>query len=118
MKVESRKKAFRFFFSRIVDQLGYEFNPDEEVVEYILEQEVEIEKKTGTPFCPCQGRTNQRDRDMKIVCPCIPYHREHYDFMQRCWCGLFVKKGAADPENLPQISYNDFRKMQDENKSR
>jgi ferredoxin-thioredoxin reductase catalytic subunit len=40
---------------------------------------------------------------MKIVCPCIPFHRRHFDAMRRCWCGLFVHKDVTDPSVLPQI---------------
>jgi ferredoxin-thioredoxin reductase catalytic subunit len=40
---------------------------------------------------------------MKIVCPCIPFHRRHFDAMKRCWCGLFVHKDVTDPSALPQI---------------
>jgi ferredoxin-thioredoxin reductase catalytic subunit len=41
---------------------------------------------------------------MQIVCPCIPWHREHFDTMKRCWCGLFVHKDVTDPDSLPQIA--------------
>ena len=40
---------------------------------------------------------------MQIVCPCIPFHREHFDKMRRCWCGLFVHKDVTDPDSLPQF---------------
>ena len=39
----------------------------------------------------------------RIVCPCIPFHREHFDAMRRCWCGLFVHLDVEDPDSLPQI---------------
>jgi hypothetical protein len=41
---------------------------------------------------------------MGIVCPCIPFHRRHFDAMKRCWCGLFVHKDVTDPDSLPQVS--------------
>jgi ferredoxin-thioredoxin reductase catalytic subunit len=50
---------------------------------------------------------------MKIVCPCIPFHQDHFDYMKRCWCGLFVHKDVTDPDSLPQIPYADFRKARD-----
>jgi len=43
---------------------------------------------------------------MKMVCPCIPFHRKHYDAMRRCWCGLFVHKAVTDPDKLRQIPEN------------
>lgn len=103
MNVESRKKALRYLFQRVIDPLGYKFSPDQEIVEFLLEQEVLLEQKHGIPFCPCQGLANNRAQDMKIVCPCIPYHREHFDAMKRCWCGLYVHKDVIDPDKLRQI---------------
>jgi len=52
MTVESRKKALRYLFQKIVDPLGYKFSPDEEMVDFLLEQEVMIEQKHGIPYCP------------------------------------------------------------------
>jgi len=111
VEVESRKKALRYFFTKVVDPLGYKFTPDEELAEFLLEQEVELEKKFGSPFCPCQGRTQVHEENMKIVCPCIPFHREHFDFMKCCWCRLFVRKDVTDPDGLRQIPYSEFRRV-------
>lgn len=111
MNIASRKKALRYLFQRVVDTLGYKFSPDEEMVDFLLEQEVLLEQKHGIPFCPCQGLTKQRAENMKIVCPCIPFHRGHFDFMKRCWCGLFVHKDVTDPDKLRQIPYEDFVRL-------
>ena len=107
MNVESRKEALHYFFGKIVDQLGYKFTPDQELVDFLLEQEVILEQKHGIPFCPCQPLRHDRIRDMKIVCPCIPFHRKHYDRMKRCWCGLYVHKDVTDPDSLPQLQISE-----------
>jgi len=98
-----RKESLRYLFERVVDPLGYKFTPDEELADFLLEQEVKLEQDHGAPFCPCQGRTGVRAEDMLIVCPCIPFHRAHFDTMKRCWCGLFVHKDVTDPDSLPQF---------------
>lgn len=103
MNIESRKKALYYLFEYVVDLLGYKFSPDTELVDELLTAEVMLEEKYGVPFCPCQGRTGRREDDMKIVCPCIPFHRSHFDAMKRCWCGLFVHKDVTDPAALPQL---------------
>ncbi|WP_319506546.1 ferredoxin-thioredoxin reductase catalytic domain-containing protein [uncultured Methanolobus sp.] len=108
MDTEKRKEQLRTMFSKVVAPLGYKFSPDEELVDFLLEQEVNIEKEKGSPFCPCQGLTGEREYDMKLVCPCIPFHREHYDAMKRCWCGLYVHKDVEDPDKLMQISLKEF----------
>ena len=98
-----RKESLKYLFDRVVDPLGYKFTPDAELVDFLLEQEVKLEQDLGAPYCPCQGRSKVRAEDMQIVCPCIPFHREHFDKMKRCWCGLFVHKDVTDPSVLPQI---------------
>jgi ferredoxin-thioredoxin reductase catalytic chain len=107
MNVEIRKKTLRMMFGPIADKLGYKFSPDEELVDFILEQEIKLEEKKGSPFCPCQALTGEREHDMRLVCPCIPFHRRHYDAMRRCWCGLFVHKDVSEPDSLPQIPENE-----------
>ncbi len=73
------------------------------MVDFLLDQEVILEQKHGIPYCPCQGLTKKREENMKIVCPCIPFHRDHFDSMRRCWCGLFVHKDVTNPDELKQI---------------
>jgi ferredoxin-thioredoxin reductase catalytic subunit len=103
MDTDARKKVLRGYYEKVVDALGYKFSPDTELVETLLDHEVMLERKYGSPFCPCQARHNNREHDMKIVCPCIPFHRKHFDAMKRCWCGLFVHKDVIDPGTLRQI---------------
>jgi ferredoxin-thioredoxin reductase catalytic chain len=103
MNDEQRKKALQDQFGPVVDVLGYKFTPDSELVTDLLDAEVMLMQRTGIPFCPCQGRTRDRKKDMKIVCPCIPFHKAHFDAMKRCWCGLFVHKDVTDPSTLRQI---------------
>ena len=103
MNSESRTKALRHFFGKVVTPLGYKFTPDAELADFLLEQEAKIEEKHGVPFCPCRPIRRDRSRDMKIVCPCIPFHRAHFDAMKRCWCGLFVHLDVTDPDSLPQL---------------
>ncbi|MDA8130021.1 MAG: ferredoxin:thioredoxin reductase [Elusimicrobia bacterium] len=103
MSLQARKAALRFLFAPVVDRLGYKFTPNEEDADFLLEQEAAIEAETGIPYCPCQARSGDRAEDMRMVCPCIPFHRAHYDAMRRCWCGLFVHKDVTDPDGLKQI---------------
>ena len=99
----ARKESMRYLYQRVVHPLGYKLTPDEELVEFLLEQEVKLEQDHGAPYCPCQGRSGVRAEDMLIVCPCIPFHREHFDKMKRCWCGLFVHSDVTDPDSLEQF---------------
>jgi ferredoxin-thioredoxin reductase catalytic subunit len=105
-----RKSFFRAQFAPLVYKMGYKFSPDEELVDELLDAEVMLEKRFGSPFCPCQGRTGEREEDMKVVCPCIPFHRAHFDAMKRCWCGLYVHKDVQDPSTLRQIPRSELER--------
>jgi len=35
------------------------------MVDFLLEQEVMLERKHGIPYCPCQGLTKKREEIMK-----------------------------------------------------
>ena len=104
MNLEPRKNALRYHFAKVVEAMGFKFTPDADLVEFILEQEVGLQSKHGSPFCPCQPLRHERARDMQMVCPCIAFHRVHYELMKRCWCGLFVHQDVVDPALLPQLS--------------
>jgi ferredoxin-thioredoxin reductase catalytic subunit len=104
MNTEARKHASRFFYTKIVEPIGFKFTPDADLAEFLLDQEVALEAKHGIPFCPCQPIRSDRARDMQIVCPCIPFHRRHFDAMKRCWWGLFVHRDVDNPDTLPQLT--------------
>ena len=108
MAHEARSAALRELFAPLVGALGYKFTPDQELADFLLEQEAVLEETKGAPYCPCQVRTHRREHDMTIVCPCIPYHRAHFDAMRRCWCGLFVHQDVTDPGALPQIAASEL----------
>lgn len=103
MDTAKRREVLRSWFAGVVKPLGFKFTPNQEMADFLLEQEVLLEKKYGSPFCPCQALVGNRVDDMKIVCPCIPYHRKHFDAMKQCWCGLFVHLDVTDPSALRQI---------------
>jgi ferredoxin-thioredoxin reductase catalytic chain len=103
MAPDARMQALRYFYEKVVRPLGFKFTPDTETADFLLEQEVGLELKHGAPYCPCQPLRHDRALDMKIVCPCIPFHRAHFDAIRRCWCGLFVHEDVTDPDALPQL---------------
>ena len=103
MNAESRKRSLRFLFEPVVSALGYKVTPEAGDADFLFEQLANIEAETGIPYCPCQARSKDRAGNMRIVCPCIPFHRRHYDAMRRCWCGLFVHKDVTEPDKLRQF---------------
>ncbi len=85
----------------------YKFSPDSEMVSDLLDAEVMLMRQTGIPFCPCQGRTRDRKKDMKIVCPCIPFHKAHFDAMKRCWWGCSCTRTSRTRASSARSSRRD-----------
>lgn len=83
-----------------VERLGYKFNTDTDFVEVTLEAELHILKDSGDLYCPCRIQTGDPKEDAKIVCPCIVFHLDEFEAMQKCWCGLFVRTDVADGAEL------------------
>jgi len=65
MNAESRKSALRYFFEKVVEPLGFKFTPDAELKEFLLDQEVILEAKHGTPsvLVSHYARTRARHED-------------------------------------------------------
>jgi len=88
------------YMAPFVDRLGYKFNTETEFVDEVLESELEILAQSGDVYCPCRARTGDPREDFKIVCPCIPFFRDEFAGIKKCWCGLFILKDVEDGGEL------------------
>jgi len=80
--------------------LGYKLNTETDFVDEVLASELEILEQTGDVYCPCRVRTDDPKEDVKIVCPCIPFHLEQFAAIKKCWCGLFIRDDVEDGAEL------------------
>jgi len=90
----------REYMAPFVERLGYKFNTDRAFVDMVLAGELEVLEQTGDVFCPCRMRTGDPKEDAKIVCPCIPFYRDQFAAMRKCWCGLFIRQDVEDGASL------------------
>ncbi|MDD5639975.1 MAG: ferredoxin-thioredoxin reductase catalytic domain-containing protein [Candidatus Pacebacteria bacterium] len=65
-------------------------NPNETIVNGIINGLLNNEQKYGEQYCPCRKVTGDKEIDKKIICPCI-YHMDEIASMGHCHCNLFVK---------------------------
>lgn len=84
----------------LVEREGYRLSTDEFIVPEILDGLMDNFHKMGDMYCPCRLVTGDFEEDKKLVCPCIPSHRELYAKLGKCWCGLFVAQYIEDDESL------------------
>lgn len=81
-------------------RLGYKFNTETEFVDEVLASELEILDSDGDVYCPCRVRTGDPKEDLRIICPCIPFHADRFAAIQKCWCGLFIRTDVEDGAEL------------------
>jgi ferredoxin-thioredoxin reductase catalytic chain len=93
-------KDLEAYMGPFVARLGYKFNTDAEFVGMVLDGELEVLAQSGDVYCPCRVRTGDPKEDAKIVCPCIPFYRDQFAAMRKCWCGLFIREDVADGSSL------------------
>jgi nitrite reductase/ring-hydroxylating ferredoxin subunit/ferredoxin-thioredoxin reductase catalytic subunit len=84
------------YMGPFAERLGYKFNTDDDFVNDVLEAELEILEQTGDVFCPCRVRSGDPKEDVAVICPCIPFWRDQFAGLRKCWCGLFILKDVED----------------------
>jgi ferredoxin-thioredoxin reductase catalytic subunit len=85
------KKKFTEAKRKYAESQGFALNPDEKVVEMIVDGLLTNLEKHGAAYCPCRTITGNNQEDRKIICPCI-YHKDEIEKDGKCHCWLFVKK--------------------------
>ncbi|MHB8761933.1 MAG: Rieske 2Fe-2S domain-containing protein [Coriobacteriia bacterium] len=83
--------------------LGYRFNTETEFVDEVLASEIEILAESGDVYCPCRIRTGDPKQDVEIICPCIPFYRDQFAAIRKCWCGLFIRHDVEDGAELTGV---------------
>ena len=88
------------YMGPFVERLGYKFNTETEFVDEVLISELEILDRDGDVYCPCRIRSGNPKEDAQIVCPCIPFFRDEFAAISKCWCGLFIRADVEDGADL------------------
>lgn len=88
------------YMGPFAEKLGYKFNTETDFVDEVLESEIAILDADGDVWCPCRVRTGDPKEDVKIICPCIPFYRDEFAAIKKCWCGLFILNDVEDGAEL------------------
>lgn len=88
------------YMGPFAERLGYKFNTESDFVDEVLESELEILERDGDVYCPCRVRSGDPKQDLQIVCPCIPFFRDEFAAIRKCWCGLFILHDVEDGADL------------------
>lgn len=90
----------KVYMGPFAEHLGYKFNTETDFVDEVLEAEIEILERDGDVYCPCRARSGDPAQDAEIVCPCIPFFRDEFAAIRKCWCGLFILAAVEDGADL------------------
>jgi len=88
------------YMGPFAQRLGYKFNTETDFVDEVLQSELEILDRDGDVYCPCRIRSGDPKEDAQIVCPCIPFYRDEFAAIRKCWCGLFILADIEDGADL------------------
>ncbi len=88
------------YMGPFAERLGYKFNTETDFVDEVLISELEILERDGDVYCPCRIRSGDPKEDAQIVCPCIPFYRDEFAAIRKCWCGLFILSDVEDGADL------------------
>ena len=102
------------------EKTGYILNPDEEILEGIIEGLSVNEERLGYWSCPCRVASGNRVDDIDIICPC-EYRDADLEEFGRCYCALYVTQEYIDagmptdpiPERRPEVTETEVQQGQD-----
>ena len=89
---EQEEITIRKTLQEYVSHSPFRFNPDAKIVDRVMKGLAMRKVKYGYAYCPCRLVTGDKEKDVKIICPCV-YHVEEIERDGECHCNLFVKKG-------------------------
>jgi ferredoxin-thioredoxin reductase catalytic subunit len=84
-------KRWKEFADRKKDK-EFILNPDSTKVKSLAKGVLHNEKTKGLKFCPCRMTTKEREKDLKLICPCNFKIQKTWLEKGECWCGLFIKR--------------------------
>lgn len=90
-EIETLLKIWQEFAERQTEE-KFILNPDKSRVLMLARGVLENEKNHGFKFCPCRITTGDREKDLKLICPCNFKIQKNWQTIGQCWCSLFVKE--------------------------
>lgn len=73
---------------------GFDINPDDKIVDMVIEGLARNKIKHDRRYCPCRPLTGDYEQDKYKICPC-KWHKDEIEKDGHCHCALFFKKKAT-----------------------
>ena len=89
--LSEKENKFLEFAKKHAEDKGIMLNPNENIVKGIIKGLFKREQEKGEKYCPCRAVSGNKEKDKKIICPCV-FHLDEIKKDGKCHCGLFVRK--------------------------
>jgi len=93
---------------KYADKKGFILNPDEEMLNIVIDGLTRNRNELGRQYCPCRIITGDKGEDKNIICPCV-YHEEEINNNGSCHCGLFFKNNGNKHGKTPEEDAGNVR---------
>ena len=90
MDTEQHIKELIERYEKYATENGFRLNPNRKILEGVVKGLFMNEEKHGRRYCPCRTVSGDKEKDKKLICPCV-YHRKEIEKLGHCHCFLFVK---------------------------
>ena len=81
----------RDFVEKYSTHAGYRLNPDNEVLDVVIEGLARNKAVHGKRYCPCRMLSGNPDEDRAKICPC-KWHKDEIESDGMCHCQLYFTK--------------------------
>jgi len=102
MNAGSRKKALRYFFGKLLSRWGSNLRRMA-IWRNSFSARGEARGQAWRALLSLPAIRRDRMRDMQIVCPCIPFHRQTFRRHEAMLVRLFVHRDVTDPDSLAAV---------------
>lgn len=96
---EAALRRVRKFVETYVAKGPYDFYPEPEVVENVVQGLADNLVNHGRMYCPCANVEESKTKGSTMVCPCRP-HRADIERQGYCDCALFASPEFVAAERL------------------
>ena len=69
---------------------GLKLNPDNKILDMLMETQAKNVKEKGFAYCPCKMLTKDQEQNKRLICPCFD-HKKEIEENGHCHCFLFFK---------------------------
>jgi len=90
-KFEEEFEKVKNYVIKYAAKEGFDLNPDENIVNLVIEGLVRNKLKYKKQYCPCRIVSGDPEEDRPKICPC-KWHKEEIERDGHCHCLLFFKK--------------------------